>query len=61
MFAKTIIALTVGVCTVSSALAATKQSSANAGWNVYDSRGVRIGSDPDPRVRSMLLHDQGAE
>src|SRR5258705_5258314 len=26
-------------------------------YNVYDTRGHYVGSDPDPRVRSMLAHD----
>ena len=32
-------------------------------YSVYDVRGVYIGSDPDPRVRSQLAHDpaQGRE
>jgi hypothetical protein len=32
-------------------------------YSVYDIRGQYIGSDPDPRVRSQLLHDptQGVE
>jgi hypothetical protein len=28
-------------------------------YSVYDTRGVYIGSDPDPRVRSQLANDPG--
>ncbi len=31
--------------------------SANPGTDVYDGRGVYLGSDPDPRVRTMLQLD----
>jgi hypothetical protein len=27
------------------------------GYNVYDTRGQYVGSDPDPTVRSQLAHD----
>jgi hypothetical protein len=26
-------------------------------YDVYDTRGRYVGSDPDPRIRSMLAHD----
>ena len=28
--------------------------SPNPGWDVYDSQGAYLGSDPDPRIRSEL-------
>jgi hypothetical protein len=60
MFTKTAIALAIILGTASGTLAATKkQHSTNPTWDVYDGRGVYLGSDPDPRIRSMLLHDQG--
>jgi hypothetical protein len=61
MFIKTAITLAIIACTASGALAATKQRSINPSWDVYNSRGERIGSDPDPHVRTMLLHDQGRD
>jgi hypothetical protein len=62
MFTKTAIAVAVIVGFSSGALAATKQKhSANPAWDVYDSRGVYVGSDPDPRVRGELLRDRLSE
>jgi hypothetical protein len=54
-------ALAIIVSTASGALAATKQTSTNPSWNVYNSRGERIGADPDAHVRFMLQHDQGRD
>ena len=55
MFTKTTIALALILATASGALAATKkQHSANPAWDVYDIRGVYVGSDPDVRIRSLL-------
>ena len=31
--------------------------STNSTFDVYDTRGRYVGSDPDPRIRSMLQHD----
>jgi hypothetical protein len=60
MFIRSIIALAVIGSLTSAALAATKrQHSPNAAWDVYDSRGVYIGSDPDSRIRFDLLRDHG--
>jgi hypothetical protein len=62
MFTKSTIALAIIVGITSGALAATKkQHSQNPTWDVYDSRGVYIGSDPDPRVRMQLLFESAAE
>ena len=62
MFTKSTIALAVIVGLTSGALAATKkQHSPNPAWDVYDIRGVYIGSDPDPRVRMQLLFESAAE
>jgi hypothetical protein len=61
MFTKTAMALAIIVSTASGALAATKQTSTNPSWNVYNSRGERIGADPDAHVRFMLQHDQGRD
>ena len=41
-----------------SASAISRTPHANPEYNVYD-RGRFIGSDPDPRVRSELLRDEG--
>jgi hypothetical protein len=60
MFTKSTIALAIIVGITSGTLAATtKQHSANAAWDVYDSRGIYVGSDPDPRVRMEMLRNQG--
>jgi hypothetical protein len=60
MFTKSTIALAIVVGITSGALAATKkQHSANPGWDVYDNRGVYVGSDPDSRIRMELLRDYG--
>jgi hypothetical protein len=62
MLTKTTIALAIIVGISSGALAATKQKhSTNPAWDVYDSRGVYVGSDPDSRVRSELLRDRVSE
>ena len=62
MFTKSTIALAVIVGLTSGALAATKkQHSTNPTWDVYDNRGVYIGSDPDPRVRMQLQFESAAE
>ena len=45
----------------SGAFAATKQQhSPNATWDVYDSSGHYVGSDPDPNVRMHLQFDNGS-
>ena len=31
--------------------------SPNSNWDVYNSRGQYVGSDPDPRIRDMLRND----
>jgi hypothetical protein len=60
MITKSTIALAIIVGITSSALAATaKQHSTNPAWDVYDSRGTYIGSDPDARVRMELQRDRG--
>ncbi len=57
MFTKTTIALAIILATATGALAATKKHSINPSFDVYDSRGVYVGSDPDPRVRLELQRD----
>ena len=62
MFTKTTIALALILATASGALAATKkQHSTNPGFDVYDGRGMYVGSDPDARIRSELLRSQVSE
>jgi hypothetical protein len=61
MFTKIAIALAIVLGTASGALAAQKQRSSNPAWDVYDARGVYLGSDPDPNVRFRLRHDRGAD
>jgi hypothetical protein len=61
MFIKTAVALAFVLVTASGALAASKQHSTNPGWDVYNNRGVYVGSDPDPRIRSNLLRDAGRD
>jgi hypothetical protein len=46
MFTKIAIALAILVGTASGGLAASKQSSSAPNWDLYDCRGVSIGSDP---------------
>ena len=57
MFAKTAIALVLIAGTASGVLAAPKKYSANPAFDVYDTRGWYLGSDPDPNVRSMIARD----
>ena len=57
MLTKSIITLALVVGTASGALAAPKKYSTNPGHDVYSTSGQYIGSDPDPRVRSMLARD----
>ena len=60
MFTKSTIALAIIVGITSGALAATKkQHSPNPAWDVYDYRGVYVGSDPNPLVRMNILRDHG--
>jgi hypothetical protein len=61
MIIKTAIALAIVLATTSGALAASKQHSTNPSWDVYDGRGMYVGSDPDSRIRSDLLRDQGRD
>jgi hypothetical protein len=59
MFTKTTIALVVILGTASTLLAAPKKYSTNPAYDVYDTRGWYVGSDPDPTIRSMLRRDMG--
>jgi hypothetical protein len=59
MFTKTTMALAIVFATATGALAATKQHSSNPSFDVYNGRGVYVGSDPDSRVRFELLRDGG--
>jgi hypothetical protein len=56
------VALAVTTATVTGSLAATKnRHSPNPAWDVYDSRGVNIGSDPDARIRADLARSRVSE
>jgi|HubBroStandDraft_6_1064221.scaffolds.fasta_scaffold4277687_1 hypothetical protein len=57
MFTKTAIALAIIFATASATLAATKQHSSAPSRDVYDTRGVYVGSDPDANVRFELRRD----
>jgi hypothetical protein len=57
MFTKTTFALALVLATASGALAATKQQSSAPRNDVYDARGVYVGSDPDANVRFELRRD----
>ena len=62
MFTKTAIALALILSTASGALAATKkQNGTNTSFDVYDSRGTFVGSDPDGRIRADLLRSRVSE
>ena len=62
MFTKITIALALVLATAAGALAATKkQHSTNPGFDVYDSRGTYVGSDPDARIRGELLRSGTSE
>jgi hypothetical protein len=41
--------------------ARTQQHSPNPSWDVYNTEGRYVGSDPDPRVRDMLSNDANEE
>ena len=58
MFAKAAFALALVLATASGALAATKQSLQPRN-DVYDARGMYVGSDPDAGVRFELRRDWG--
>jgi hypothetical protein len=58
MSTKITIALAIILGVTSGALAQTKkQHSPNPSWDVYNSRGAYVGSDPDSRVRLELQRD----
>jgi hypothetical protein len=59
MFTKTAIALAIILATATNGLAATKRSGTNPAFDVYDTRGKYIGSDPDIHVRGALQRDSG--
>jgi hypothetical protein len=59
MLTKTALALALIVGTAAGAVAAPKNYSNNPAYDVYDTRGKYVGSDPDPTIRSMLLRDVG--
>lgn len=61
MFIKAAIALAFVFATASNVLAAPKKHSTNPAWDVYDARGIYLGSDPDMRIRSDLLRDPGRD
>jgi len=51
MFTKTAIALASILGTAFGSLAATKSQSTNTEHDVYDVRGMYVGSDPDSNIR----------
>jgi hypothetical protein len=57
MFTKTTFALALVLATASGALAASKQQSSAPRNDVYDARGVYVGSDPDANIRFELHRD----
>jgi hypothetical protein len=57
MFTKTIFALAIIIGAASGALAATKHQSVAPDHNVYDARGMYVGSDPDAYIRFELRRD----
>ena len=58
MFTKTAFALVLVAGTASSVLAAPRIHSTNPAFDVYDTRGWYLGSDPDPTVRAMIQRDR---
>jgi len=52
------LALALILGTASGALAATKQYSTAPSHDVYDARGIYVGSDPDANIRFELRRDQ---
>ena len=58
MITKTAVALAIIATTVTGSLAATKnRHGPNGGWNVYDTRGHYLGTDPDPFIRNSIARD----
>jgi hypothetical protein len=57
MFTKTTFALAIILAAASATLAATKQHGIAPSRDVYDTRGVYVGSDPDANVRFELRRD----
>jgi len=60
MLTKTAIALASILGTAFGSLAATKSQSTNTEHDVYDVRGMYVGSDPDSNIRFQLRRDSGA-
>jgi hypothetical protein len=58
MFTKGTFVLAIIVGTASGALAAKTQHSTADDHDVYDGRGMYVGSDPDANVRFELRRDQ---
>ena len=62
MLTKIAVAFAIVATTATGSLAATKkQHSTNPAWDVYDTRGTYVGSDPDPFIRDSLARDHRAE
>ena len=59
MITKIAIALAIILGTATGSLAATKKNSMNPSFDVYDTRGKYIGSDPDVHIRGALQRDSG--
>jgi hypothetical protein len=59
MLTKIAVAFAIILTTVSGSLAAAKRHSFHRAWDVYDTRGWYLGSDPDPTVRAMIARDHG--
>jgi len=59
MLIRTTIALALILASASGSLAAQKKHSTNPAYDVYDTRGHYVGSDPDPFIRGQLARDHG--
>jgi hypothetical protein len=57
MFTKITFALVFALTTASGALAAARQQSPQPSHDVYDARGMYVGTDPDASVRFELRRD----
>jgi len=56
-------ALALILASASGSLAAQKKHSTSPAYDVYDTRGHYVGSDPDPFIRNQLANDpsQGSD
>ena len=61
MLIRTTIALALILASASGSLAAQKKHSTSPSYDVYDTRGHYVGSDPDPFIRGQLARDHGSD